>query len=148
MSTSKTTFLSKPAMGASISAPTLAYFRARNRRKLHSLVLKEFRDSGITQAELCLRLRKDPATISRMLGAPGNWGLDTASDLLFAIRGGEPSYKVEYPLDKPARNHGAMAQLELTTAASEIGSNDNIGTIKIVTMPKGVGLASSSPRAA
>jgi transcriptional regulator with XRE-family HTH domain len=98
MSTSQNFSLSKPALDESIPVPTLAYFRARQRRKLHSIVLAEFKKSGITQADLCRRLRKEPAQISRILGSPGNWRLDTVSDLLFAISAAELNLSVEYPL--------------------------------------------------
>ena len=111
MNTSRTFSLSKPTQGEPIRVPTLGYLRARHKRKLHSLVLREFKKSGITQAELCRRLRKDAATISRMLGSPGNWRLDTVSDLLFAINAAEPTYSVDYPLDKAVRNFTGVDQL-------------------------------------
>jgi hypothetical protein len=66
--------------------------------------LTEFQNSGLSQADLARRLGKRPEIISRLLGAPGNWGLDTVSDLLFAISGAEPDYAVSYPFDVPARN--------------------------------------------
>lgn len=121
MTTSQTFSLSKPTEGEPIRVPTLAYLRARHKRKLHSLVLAEFKKSGITQAELCRRLRKDAATVSRLLGEPGNWRLDTVSDLLFAISGAEPTYGVDYPLDKPARNFTGWDQLFTQSRGSTAG---------------------------
>lgn len=50
-------------------------------------------------------MQKDPGHLNRLLNAPGNWTLDTVSDLLFAICGGVPVYSIGYPLDKPERNH-------------------------------------------
>jgi hypothetical protein len=114
MSTSQKLSLYKPVDGEPIPLTTLAYFRARLRRKLHSVILKEFKSSGISQAELTRRLRKDAATISRMISTPGNWSLDTVSDLLFAMRGAEPVYSLVYPLEKPARNFGAKERLEFS----------------------------------
>ncbi|MDQ0558669.1 hypothetical protein QO004_000444 [Rhizobium mesoamericanum] len=38
-------------------------------------------------ATLAARLGKDPAQISRLLGAPGNWTIDTVAELLFAVDG-------------------------------------------------------------
>jgi len=110
MSVSQKFSLSKPVEGQAILVPTLAYMRARHRRKLHSLVLAEFRKSGLSQAELCRRLRKEPAQISRMLGTPGNWSLDSVSDLLFAISASELTYQLAYPLEKAARNFRAHEQ--------------------------------------
>lgn len=103
MSASRKPLLSKPTPGEPIPVGTLGYFRARNRRKLHSLVLSEFEKSGITQAELCRRLRKEPAQISRLLGSPSNISVDTSSDLLFAISGAEADYTAAYPFEKPQR---------------------------------------------
>jgi hypothetical protein len=71
---------------------------------MYDLVLREFKRSGLTQADLARRLGLGTDRICRLLGAPGNWTLDTASDLLFAISGGEPAYSVGYPLDRPASN--------------------------------------------
>jgi len=65
---------------------------------MHELVLEEFQKSGLSQAALARRLNTRPELISRRLGAPGNWRLDTVSDLLFAISGGEPVKEVGYPL--------------------------------------------------
>ncbi len=117
--------LSKPIEGQAISVPTLAYFRARHRRRLHSLILAEFKKSGISQAELCRRLRKEAAQISRLLANPGNLSQDTVSDLLFAISGAEPVYDVTYPFDQAVRNYRGPEWLtkkpekQLTSATTE-----------------------------
>jgi hypothetical protein len=96
--------LSKPEGAGRIPLGTLGYFRARNKWRVYDLVLREFKKSELSQADLARRLGKRPEVISRLLGAPGNWGLDTVSDLLFAIAGGEPVYGVAYPLNEAARN--------------------------------------------
>lgn len=75
---------------------TLGYFRGRNRWRIYEFVLSEFRESGLTQAELAKRLGRRPEIISRLLGAPGNWGLDTISDLLLAISDAEPVYATRH----------------------------------------------------
>jgi hypothetical protein len=102
-----TSSLSKPRGDERIPVGTLGYFQARNRNRIYELVLQEFLRSGITKAALARRLGKRPEIVSRLLGAPGNWTLDTVSDLLFAIAGGEPEYSVAHPLDGPPRNYGA-----------------------------------------
>jgi hypothetical protein len=104
MTTSRTTTLSKPSGSAKVPLGTFAYFRARNKRRAYDLVIKEFKKSGLSQADLSRRLGKGTDRVCKLLGGPGNWTLDTVSDLLFAISGAEPKYMLDYPLDKPARN--------------------------------------------
>jgi hypothetical protein len=110
MTTSQQTFtLSKPVGDDPVPAGTLGYFRARNKQKVYGLVLKEFKKSGLSQADLARRLRKAPEVVCRLLGSPGNWTLDTVSDFLFAISAAEPKYDLMYPLDKslPQRHAGS-----------------------------------------
>lgn len=120
---------SKPAGSAPISATTKAYFRARNQHRAHALVIDAFARSGITQAQLARRCRKRPEVISRILGEPGNWTLNTFSDIIFAISGGEPAYSIEHPLDAPPRNQDAPAWLSEGTA--EFGVRSDRGSKKI-----------------
>jgi hypothetical protein len=100
----KTPTLCKPKSADLIPVGTFGYFRARNRWQAYDLVLTEFKNSGLTKADLARRLGKRPEVVSRLLGAPGNWGLDTVSDLLFAISGAAVVYNPAYPLDMPAGN--------------------------------------------
>ena len=104
MTTSQTTGFVKPSGCATIDKGTLAYFRNRNRRRLYNLVIREFKKSGLSQADLARRLDKNPDVVCRWLREPANWTVDTASDLLFAISGAEASYDPKYPLDQPSRN--------------------------------------------
>lgn len=96
---------SKPVGRDRIDQDILIYFRERHRGRVYDLVISEFERSGISQAELADRLGKGPDYICRLLGSPGNWTLDTESDLLFAISGGEVEYSMHYPLDQSPRNY-------------------------------------------
>jgi len=104
MNTSPTSPLSKPTGSEQVTVGALAYMRTRLRRRFHSLVLKEFAESGLSQADLARRLGKKPELVCRWLAAPVNFRLSTLSDLLFAINGGEVVDKIQYPLDQAARN--------------------------------------------
>ena len=73
---------------------------------MFDLVHAEFRKSGLTQAELARRMGRRPEVVSRMLGAPGNWRLDTVSDLLFAISGAEAAFTTHYPMAESAPDAG------------------------------------------
>lgn len=105
MNTLPTTSLSKPIGADQLPAGTLAYMRTRLRRRIHSLILKEFAGSGLSQADLARRLgKKKSDQVCRWLAAPVNFRLSTLSDLLFAINGGEIVDQMQYPLDQAARN--------------------------------------------
>jgi hypothetical protein len=98
MSTSRTTGLSEPTGSTKISLGTLGYICARNRQRAYDLLIKEFKKSRLTQADLARRLGKRAEVISRLLSRPRNWELDTFSALLFAISGGVVTYSLGYPL--------------------------------------------------
>jgi hypothetical protein len=90
MSTSRTqSFLTDIIDGDKpIPVGTIEYFKARLQSRLHQLVLAEFlrqEDKGLHQAELARRIGRKPEVINRLLGAPGNWTLNTVSDLLLGM---------------------------------------------------------------
>jgi hypothetical protein len=96
--------LSEPTGSERVPPGTLGYFQSRNRHNVYDLVMSEFEDSGLSQADLARRLGKGPDQVCRLIGGPGNWTLDTLSDLMFAISGTAPAYSKEYPLRQPRRN--------------------------------------------
>lgn len=65
----------------------LGFVRGKLRNDFHVMVLNAFAASGLTQSQLAKRLGKAPAVVNRCLGGPANWTIDTAADLLFAIKG-------------------------------------------------------------
>ena len=119
MSTSQTTWISAPSDGEKVPKTTFAYLRTRNKRKLYSLVIKEFKKSGLTQAELARRLGRNPDVVCRWLAAPRNWEIDTVSDILFAISGAEVNYGLNYPLQAPRRNSRTIPWLRDEPARSK-----------------------------
>ena len=84
-----------------LSVADIAYFRERLRNRVHDAVLSFFlaqsKDTGISKALVAKRLGKRPEQITRYLASPGNWTLDTVSDLLLALNA-EPEISVS-PLD-------------------------------------------------
>jgi hypothetical protein len=104
MRTSQFTGLSEPEGDEKISAGTLAYISTRVQLWAYNLVVKEFKNSGITQAQLARRLGKGQDLVSRMLSRPGNWELKTFSEFLFAISGAVLKFSIERPLANAAQN--------------------------------------------
>jgi len=98
MSTSPLADLFRPTGSEKISIGTLGYVRARNRQRAYSLIIREFKKSGLSQAGLAKRLGKGTDVICRLLSRPGNWGLDTFSDLLFGICGSLANFGAPHPI--------------------------------------------------
>jgi hypothetical protein len=91
---------------------------------MFNLVRSELKSSGLSQSELAERLGKGTDRISKILSAPGNWTLDTVSELLFAISGGMLDAGVKHPLRKPRRNDIAPHWLTSGVAKETRSQND------------------------
>ena len=110
-------FLSEVLNGGRIPLGTLSYFRERFRDRLYDLVLDEFfkqeEKTGLTRADVARRIGRRPEQITRWFGAPGNWTLETVSDLLLAIAKSEPGMLL-LPLEgrsvRNFREHTAPAE--------------------------------------
>jgi len=71
-----------------LSKKELGYFRGRLSNKLYQTVIGEFRkreSARFSKAKLARRIRKKPEQITRLLAGPGNWTIDTVSDLLLGL---------------------------------------------------------------
>jgi hypothetical protein len=112
-----TTMLSNPMGSERVPRGTFGYFQARNKYLAYSLVLDEFKKSGLSQADLARRLGKGTDIVCRLLSGPSNWTLDTFSDFLFAISGATPLYDKEYPLNKPRRKQTEPDWLRSSSAS-------------------------------
>ncbi len=86
----KPSFLTEILEGDRIPIGKLSYFRTQLRYDLHEVVLREFlrqEDKGeLTQADLARRIHRKPSQVSKLLGAPGNWTVNTVSDLLLGMK--------------------------------------------------------------
>ena len=105
----KNPFLSEILNGDKIPLGTLAYFRERFRDHLYDLVMEEFlkqdAENSLTRAEVARRIGRRPEQITRWFAAPGNWTLETVSDLLLAISKSEPEVNL-LPLEgRATRNY-------------------------------------------
>ena len=105
----KNPFLSEVLNGDKIPLGTLSYFRERFRDRLYDLVMEEFlkqdAESGLTRAEVARRIGRRPEQISRWFGAPGNWTLETVSDLLLAVAQSEPDVTLLPLKGRAVRNY-------------------------------------------
>src|ERR1700730_11052671 len=108
MNTSQTGFLSEILAAGKIPVAKLAYFRERLRNRIHQFILREFmarQQEGMTQADVARVLDGRPEEINRWLGGPGNWELDSISDLMLAISKSELDFKAEHLEGRAARNY-------------------------------------------
>lgn len=90
------TFLSEIISGEPIPIGKLAYFRARLADRIYELVLEKYislEETGFTKAELARRINRKPEQITRWFGSPGNWTIETVSDLLLGM-GCEPTLSI------------------------------------------------------
>lgn len=132
MSISQTTnWLNRPDNPERTSLDAEAYMRSRNQSLAHQMILAEFKKSGINQTELAKRTGKGTDIISRLIGRPGNWTLNTLSDLLFAMSGAAPSYSVSYPLLAPRlnQNKSAWAEKNLNEPNKSPGTSNPFGKL-------------------
>ncbi len=92
-----TSFLSEILGSGPIPIAKLSYFRERLKNRLYDLIVTEFlrRESSgaLSRADLARRIGRRPEQVTRWLGSPGNWTLDTVSDLMLAMRS-EPEISV------------------------------------------------------
>jgi hypothetical protein len=93
-----------------ISAGKRAYFQERFRNQLYNLIISEFvkrqnADPHFTQSSLARRIEKRPEQINRWLSSPGNWTIDTISDLLLGISGAEPEMNVSILSEQHSQNY-------------------------------------------
>lgn len=117
MTTSRRTqFLADTINADHIPAEQLAYFRARLSSRIYDLVIKKYlaaeKAGRLNRAVLARRIGRKPEQITRWLRTPGNWTLNTFSDLMLAM-GSEPGLSDSPLLNRPARNFQAFNWLEV-----------------------------------
>jgi hypothetical protein len=142
MSTSPThqpSFLSEISKGEPIPLGKLAYFRERFRDRLYELVVTEFlkkeRAGNLTRSDLARRIGRKPEQISRWLGAPGNWTIETVSDLLLAIAQSELNFELAPLENRAPRNYTGPIWLRGSKITMESKPTSNIRQIPLTDVP-------------
>ena len=129
----KEPFLSEVLNGDKIPLGTLSYFRERFRDRLYDLVMEEFlkqdSESGLTRAEVARRIGRRPEQITRWFGAPGNWTLETVSDLLLAVAKSEPDVTL-VPLEGRAVRNYPCQTLPTQRSTGPAGTRPPISAIE------------------
>ncbi len=138
MPTSPTSFVSEIINGNNpIPQGKLAYFQERQRNKLYDIIVGKFlekqRDEGFSKADLARRINKNPAQITRWLSTPSNWTLDTVSDLMLAICGGELSFSISKFADAQPRNATQLDVLSPSPSVVRAATTSSANTIIITT---------------
>jgi hypothetical protein len=120
-----------------------AYFHARVLNSFYQFVLGKFleeeRAGRLTKAELARRIERKPEVISRLLGAPGNWGLETATDLLLGICGEELIPNSSPLVGRACRNYqhwgisvsDALPQANAPITSSGLASSSAVGVLNM-----------------
>ena len=125
-----------------LSDYALGYLNERVRNSFYDYVLRRFHEAaereGLTKAKLARRLRIAPARVTRLLGAPGNWTLDTVSELLIGICREELRPQSESYLERAPRNFQSTDLLmSLPVTQKKGGVRCEYGTIMQQTHSRG-----------
>jgi hypothetical protein len=106
MATSQTdTILFDPDGNSPIDASSRMYFGGLARHFGHELLLEAFERSGLSKADLAVRLGYDPSRLGRILNTPANLTLETFGEVLFAIDGSCAHFSQRWPLGDEPRNY-------------------------------------------
>ena len=72
-----------------LSDYALGYLNERVRNSVYDYILRRFHEEaekcGLTKAQLARRIKLGPDRVSKLLGSPGNWTLETITELLVGI---------------------------------------------------------------
>ena len=106
-----------------LSDYALGYLNERVRNSFYDYVLQRFHEAveqkNFTRAKLARRLGLEPARVTRLLGSPGNWTLDTVSELLIGICREELQPRSKPYLERAARNFQPDDLLQLLVAKQQ-----------------------------
>tara|TARA_R110002074_G_scaffold384791_1_gene565650 strand:- start:972 stop:1475 length:504 start_codon:yes stop_codon:yes gene_type:complete len=118
----KKSFLSEIEGNDPLSDGARAYLCERVKNDYYDFILTKFHEAnktnGLTQADIARRLNLGPDRVSKMLGAPGNWTIDTATLLLLAICREENTPSSRSYLFRPHTNFDGATCMTANSGAS------------------------------
>ncbi|MEI4473593.1 hypothetical protein [Frigidibacter sp. MR17.24] len=94
-----------------------------------------FLESGVSQKVIAARLRKSASQVSRLLGGPGNWTIDMAAHLLYAINGNDIGVSETDPSSGPVSNFSTPEWLP--SARYTEPHTEDFFKVRIADMPHG-----------
>lgn len=144
MTTSPTSFLVEPEGDNPVGPRALGYVSEATRDAIYDFIIQRLLESGISRATLARRLDKDASQLSRTLGAPGNWTIDTCAELLFAIDGSTLKFGQSWPLREKRSNRTGSVCVNFEPEA--IHPTTGLSSVKVLQY-KPVFAQGSSPRA-
>lgn len=97
--------LSDPTKSEAVADDDYTYVITRARLDAFNAVHAELDKAGLPRKSLAKRLGMDEGQLSRLLGSPGNWRLETIAKLFWAISGGRVKFALDYPMQKGKRNN-------------------------------------------
>lgn len=108
------------------------YFRQRHRNRVFQSVVaffaQEAEKRSLTKSEIAEALGKDRSQITRWFSGPGNWELDTISDLLLAM-GAEMDHQI-VPLDTPREPLSEWSPVTGTKVHSISGTRTSLKAVR------------------
>ncbi|MGU3668200.1 hypothetical protein ACLBX9_28780 [Methylobacterium sp. A49B] len=107
----KTLVLSDISGAAPLPDGTKEYLRQRVRQAFFSSVREKLATAeraGLKRSDLARRMGKGKANLSHLLAMPGNWTLDTYTDLLVHISQEEPVPSSKPYAGRAKSNHGPI----------------------------------------
>jgi hypothetical protein len=132
MTTSQNVFLSEVNSEFDvIPAEKRAFLQERLRTRLYDLILTEFmehqsRNPAFTKAALARRIGSRPEIINRILSSPGNWTIDTISNLLAGISGAELGLSAIIFAENHAANHTRPEWLDVPSNERPLSRTINV----------------------
>ena len=113
----KTPVRSEIAGDEPLSDYALGYLNQRVKNSFYDYVLRRFQEAAeqeeLTKTKLAKRLGVTPSRVTRLLGSPNNWTLDTVSELLVGICREELRPTSEPYIGRATRNRQPKDLLQL-----------------------------------